>query len=218
MMTSGSKILDASLPAHILSVARLLRDGGVAVIPTDTIYALAASIYREEAVDRIYQIKNRPEDKRLPVLIASAADLPLLAREIPRPAWQLISRYWPGALTLVLPARPGLPQAIVEEGNTVAVRVPGGRVCLELLQSIGEPLVGTSANVGGMPPANTAAEAAEQLGTLVDAILADDDSQVLGAPSTIVHVSETGAIVHREGAVGQSEIRNVLGLRVDKFS
>jgi L-threonylcarbamoyladenylate synthase len=208
-------LLPAADPANIVAVSRLLRDGGVAVIPTDTVYGLAASVYREPAVDRIYAIKQRPRERQVPILLATAADLPLLVEEIPRGAWTLITHFWPGPLTLILPARPTVPRWIRGDSSTVGVRVPAGRSCLQLLQSVGEPLVGTSANVGGGPPALTAQEAMESLGSEIDAVLVDDAGLTAGSPSTVVEVSESGAVVHREGEVSASRIRQALGLRVE---
>jgi L-threonylcarbamoyladenylate synthase len=210
-----SDLLAASEPENILAVSRLLRDGGVAIIPTDTVYGLAASIYQEGAVERVYAIKKRGVEKRVPILLATAADLPLLVEDIPHAAWILISLYWPGPLTLVLPADNMVPRWMLAGGRTVAVRVPFGQSCLQLLQSVGEPLVGTSANVAGQIPALTAAQAQVQLGSLVDAVLVDDDAPLQGAVSTVVEVTDAGVIVHRQGAIGVAELRDRLGLRVD---
>jgi L-threonylcarbamoyladenylate synthase len=210
-----AEMLAASEPENILAVSRLLRDGGVAIIPTDTVYGLAASIYHQAAVDRVYAIKNRPVEKRVPILLATAADLPLLVEDIPHAAWILISLYWPGPLTLVLPARDTVPRWMLAGGRTVGVRVPSGRSCLQLLQSVGEPLVGTSANVAGQMPALTAAQANAQLGSLVDAVLVDDEAPLLGGVSTIVEVTDAGGIVHRQGEIRVAELRDRLGLRVD---
>jgi L-threonylcarbamoyladenylate synthase len=210
-----AELLAASDPENILAVSRLLRDGGVAIIPTDTVYGLAASIYHQAAVERVYAIKKRSVEKRVPILLATAADLPLLVGDIPNAAWTLISSYWPGPLTMVLPAGDTVPRWIAGGGRTVAVRVPSGRSCLQLLQSVGEPLVGTSANVAGEIPALTAAQAHAQLGSLVDVVLVDDEAPLQGAVSTVVEVTDAGVIVHRQGAIGVAELRDLLGLRTD---
>jgi L-threonylcarbamoyladenylate synthase len=209
-----SVVLPAADPATTLSAARLLRDGGVVVIPTDTVYGLAASVYQQAPVERIYAIKQRPPERQVPVLLATAADLPLLVEEVPRAAWALIARYWPGPLTLVLPARTSLPRWIRGEGRTIGCRVPASRTCLQILQVVGEPLVGTSANVVGASPALTASEALDQMGGMVDAVV-DDDRLLDGTVSTVVELTETRAIVHRAGAVSTSALRQVLGVRVD---
>lgn len=196
-----------------MAAAAILRDGGVMAVPTDTVYGLSASVYQPEAIARIYELKQRPPEKRVPVLLATAADLPLLVSEVTDLAWDLIREFWPGRLTLVLPARSSAPRILVQGGGTVAVRVPGARSTLELLQALGEPIVGTSANVSGMPPALTAAEVVSTLPG-VDAVLADDKVIAAQVSSTVVEVGPRGVDVLRIGAVPLSEIQRVAGSRI----
>jgi L-threonylcarbamoyladenylate synthase len=211
---TGTHIFTAD-PEGILGVARILRSGGIAILPTDTVYGLSASIFHPEAVDRVFEAKRRPPDRRVPILLGTAADLPIIVSNVPHAAWTLIERFWPGPLTLVLPARSSVPGTITRGGRTVAVRVPAARSCLELLQVLGEPLVGTSANVSGSPAAVTAAEALAQLGGSVDAILQDDDAIDAGISSTVVQVTTGPVVIHRVGAVTPDAIRRVLGLSVE---
>lgn len=196
----------------ILTAVGLLRDGGVVAVPTDTVYGLSASIYQPDAIARVYALKHRPPEKRVPVLLATAADLPLLASQVPDVAWELIREFWPGPLTLVLPARPSAPRDIVQGGGTVAVRVPASPPVLQLLQLLGEPIVGTSANVSGAAPSLTARDVAEQLPG-VNAVLAGDDAVRAGVSSTIVEVGRQGLDLIREGAVTMGDIQRVAGLR-----
>jgi len=206
-------IVSGERPENILAVARLLREGGIAVIPTDTVYGLAGVVFEPAAVDRIYAAKRRQPEARVPVLIATAADLSMLVKEVPAIAWALIDAFWPGPLTLVLPAKKTAPYAITRGGGTVAVRVPANRACLQLLQVLGQPVVGTSANLSGEPPATTAAGAVEQLGAAVDAVLVDDTPPA-GLASTVVEVSEGAPIIHRIGALSVEHIRQVLGVAI----
>lgn len=207
-------VLPAGAIENIVRTAGVLRDGGVAVIPTDTVYGLAASVFQPDALARVYKVKERSPEARVPILIATAADLPVLTREVPRSAWKLIDRFWPGPLTLVLPARSSLPRTLTRGGDTVAVRVPAARSCLRLLESIGESLVGTSANISGQPPATTAAEALSALGDRVDLILEDDDAIRGRLPSTVVEIAASAAIIHRVGALSPDAIRRALGSSV----
>ncbi|HZU13114.1 MAG TPA: L-threonylcarbamoyladenylate synthase [Chloroflexota bacterium] len=209
----SAPVLPAGNPESIVAAAQLLRDGGVVVIPTDTVYGLAASVFRPEAVARVFQVKERAPDVRVPVLVATAADIPLLAREVPRDAWNLIVPFWPGALTLVLPARRDLPPELTRGGDTIAVRVPAALPTLRLLEVLGEPIVGTSANISGWPAARTWEAAAAQIGGRVDAILADDNAVTGGLPSTVVELQEGQPIIHRVGAISSEQIRNALGAR-----
>jgi L-threonylcarbamoyladenylate synthase len=209
-----TRVLPGTDPENLLTAARVLRDGGVVVLPTDTLYGLTASVYQREAVERVFRIKGRALDRQVPILLATAADLPLLVSDVPRRAWSLIDRFWPGALTLVLPVSKSAPDWIARSGQTVGVRVPAGRACLELLQVLGEPAVGTSANISGQSPAITAREAASQLDGLPDLIIADDSGIKVGAPSTVVEVRDDVSVVHRLGAIGADEIREVAASRV----
>ena len=211
---TGPLLLPADRPENILAAVRLLREGGVVVIPTDTVYGLAASIFRPAAVERIMAIKGRPTGTPLPVLLATAADAPIVVQALPRLAWTLIDRFWPGALTLVFPARPNLSQVITQGGETVGIRVPAARSCLALLQSLGEPIIGTSANLSGRPSATTAAQAVAQLGTGVDAVLVDDNAIQAGVASTVVEFTDGQPVIHRVGAVSAADIRDAMGIRV----
>jgi L-threonylcarbamoyladenylate synthase len=207
-------ILPSGDRESIQTAARLLRDGEVVAIPTDTVYGLAASTLRPESVRRVFEIKGRPAAARVPVLFATAADLPLLVEEVPRVAWTLIDRFWPGPLTVVLPARPSVPSIITGGGRTVAVRVPAGRVCLELLQMLAEPVIGTSANISGRPPAKTAADVARELGNGPAAVLEDDAGIRTGIASTVVEIVDGAPVVHRVGAVTLDQLRQAAGMRV----
>lgn len=206
--------LRASDPGAIAAAAALLREGGLVAIPTDTLYGLAASVLRPEAVERVFTAKDRQPDARVPVLIATAADLPVLTRNVPRDAWGLIDQFWPGALTLVFPARRSLPDALTRGGQTVAVRVPAARTALRLLESLGEPVVGTSANLSGRPGATTAEEVLAQLDGRIDAVLEDDASVAGGLPSTIVDMTGEVPVIVRAGAVPADAVRETMGRRV----
>lgn len=210
-MTPVVLYLSASDPDAILVTARVLREGGIAVIPTDTVYGLAASIFQPQAIERVFTVKGRNPDAQVPVLIASASDLPILVSEIPRAAWPLINQFWPGALTLVFPAKAALSPLVAKRGGTVAVRVPAARSTLRLLEVLGEPLIGTSANPSGQPPATTAESAAAELGDRVDIVLADDGAITEGRPSTVVELTGGASIVHRVGAIFPGDIRTSVG-------
>lgn len=213
-MTVETALLPAAWPESIAAAAQALREGGLVVMPTDTLYGLAGSVYRPDAVERIFEVKRRAPDAGLPVLLATAADLPLVVDHVPRAAWALIAAFWPGALTVVMPARASLPQVVTGGANTVAVRVPAAQSALRLLETLGEPVIGTSANISGSTPATTAAQAMEQLGGAVDAILEDDAAIAVGRPSTVVEVTDSGPIIHRVGAISSDQIRRATGSRV----
>jgi L-threonylcarbamoyladenylate synthase len=214
MEPHSTRVLSASTPADIVVGAALLRSGGVMVVPTDTVYGLAASVLRPEAVQRVFVMKRRPPDSAVPVLLASAADLPILVHHIPAVAWALIEKFWPGALTLALPAKSNVDRTITGGGKTVAVRVPRSPACLQLLQVLGEPIVGTSANRSGDAPFVRGSSAVENLGGEPDAVLLDDEHVLGGAVSTVAEVRDDLIIVHRNGAISLEALRRAAGVRV----
>jgi L-threonylcarbamoyladenylate synthase len=188
---------------------RCLQDGGLVAFPTDTLYGLAAVASRERAVERLFEVKERPRDRPLPVLVASAADANSVAAEVPLAARRLMEAFWPGGLTLVLRRHPGFRSLALAGGDTVAVRVPAHPVALELLRRVGEPLTGTSANLSGRPGPRIAEEVRHQLGERVDLIV-DGGPCPGGVESTVVDCTVDPPRVLREGAVPAERVAAVL--------
>jgi L-threonylcarbamoyladenylate synthase len=186
--------------AVLEEAARCLQDGGLVAFPTDTLYGLAAMASQERAVERLFEAKERPRDRPLPVLIASAADVDGVVEEVSLAARRLMEAFWPGGVTVVLRRHPGFRSLALSGGDTVAVRVPAHPVALELLRRVGEPLTGTSANLFGRPGPRTAGEVRRQLGDRVDLIV-DGGPCPGGVESTVVDCSVDPPRVLREGAV-----------------
>lgn len=208
------RLLDGSDPGAIVEAGRMLRNGSVVVLPTDTGYGIAASVFQASSVERVYAIKRRDASLRLPVLIPTGADLPLVTREVPAAAWKLIGRFWPGPLTIVLPARNSVPRPITNGRGTVAVRVPGGQACLQVLEFLGEPVTGTSANISGHPSALTASDVVSQLGSTIDAVLVDDAATVHSRASTVVELVGGVMTIHRVGAISAETLRMAVATRI----
>ena len=180
-------------------VARGIRAGQVAAIPTDTVYGLAGDPFQPAVVERIFRLKGRAEDKPILLLAASRQQAESLAARLPEAFAVLAARFWPGPLTMIVPASPQVPRAITAGTGTVAVRVPGAVLTRELVRAAGRPLTGTSANRSGWRAAESAAEVREQFPWGLDWIL--DGGPARGsAPSTIVDLTGTPRVV-REGAI-----------------
>ena len=178
--------------------------GGVIAFPTDTVYGLGADAFNSTAVERIYEIKNRPKHRQLPLLIADVERLITLADPIPEIAWLLARRFWPGGLTLVLPKTDSLP-VYLASGPTIAVRVPDHPACLALIQHLGNPIIGTSANISGQPAVLTAEEVGQQLGGKIDFII-DGGKCPGGKESTVVDVTHESPTILRQGIIPSHEI------------
>ncbi len=188
----------------------MLKRGGLVAYPTDTVYGLGADPLNEKAVARIYEVKNRPRNLPLPLLLADRSDLPQVALIVPEIAWRLAERFWPGGLTLVVRKNPLIPDSITAGGDTVAVRVPDHPVTIALIRGLGRPIVGTSANLSGKPSPVTAEDVREQLGNEVDLIV-DGGRCPGGIESTVIDVSDASPAIIRVGAIPQEDIAKVCG-------
>jgi L-threonylcarbamoyladenylate synthase len=192
-------------PAEAIEAARaVLRAGGIAGVPTDTVYGLAADPFRAGATDRLFKVKRRPRTFELPVLVADIDQALTLATNVPETAERLMARFWPGALTVVLPRRPDLDADLGSDDATIGVRCPDHPVPLALCRSLG-PIATTSANRHGEAPLTTAAELAAELGSSVDLVL--DGGPCTGAASTVVDCTGAEPRLLREGRLAWDEIR-----------
>jgi L-threonylcarbamoyladenylate synthase len=183
---------------------KILQKGGVIAFPTDTVYGLGADAFNPTAVERIYGIKNRPKYQPFPLLIADVKQLTVLAEPIPEIAWFLARRFWPGGLTFVL-SKKDLVSAYLTSRPTIAVRIPNHPVCQALIQHLGNPLIGTSANISGQPAALTAKEVEQQLGGKIDLIINGGQCPG-GKESTIVDITHEPPVILRQGIIPSSEI------------
>lgn len=198
--------------------AELIRRGKVIAAPTDTLYGLLANAGNRKALLEVFRIKGRPENKPVLLLIDSRRRIPRIAREIPEAFEVLADAFWPGPLTIVLPARPEVSSTVTAGRDTVAVRVPRSPLVRALARQAGCPLTGTSANLSGRPGARSASEVFAQLGRRLPLLL-DGGRIARPAPSTILDLASDRPRILREGRVGSSEIARALrqvglGLRV----
>jgi len=197
------------LRRQMKEAVQILKKGGVIVLPTDTVYGLGADAFNSKAVDRIYEIKKRPRHLPLPLLLSNVSQITMISQSVPKVGWLLASRFWPGGLTLVLPKIASLPSYLTR-GATIAVRIPNHPSCLALIEGLGRPIIGTSANISGRPSCLTADEVKQQLGDEVDLIV-DGGKCPGGGESTIVDVTGEVPVVLRQGIIAQYEIDKVLG-------
>ena len=202
--------LSPDIQSQIENGISVLRQGGIVAFPTDTVYGLGAGAGLPRAIERIYEVKERPRDMALPLLLADVSQVTGLAESVPPVAWTLIHNFWPGALTLVLTKAASVADIIAGGGTTVAVRIPAHPVPVALAKGLGTPIVGTSANVSGQPSPLTAREVHSQFGDRVDLII-DGGRCPGGKESTVVDVTGEIPVVLREGAISREELRRVCG-------
>lgn len=202
-------ILESSDPGAEQRAAEILRSGGLVSFPTDTVYALAASLAQPSALEAIYDAKGRSLTKAIPILLSSSVEVDQVALPIPARLSRFLSMLWPGQLTVVLPARSGLPAHVTvpsaNGGRTVAVRVPDHHLARSLIEQAGGALAATSANRSGHSPATTAAAAVAQLCSSLDAVI-DGGPAPGGVASTIISLTASGFEILRQGGLSAAEL------------
>lgn len=203
--TQVKPITDPDALAFALS---LLRAGHVIAVPTDTVYGVAADGLNPDAIERLYEVKQRPRERPIPLLLADLEDVWHVIRSFPAPAHRLARTFWPGPLTLVLPARPEIPSVLLAGGTTVGVRIPAHERLRELIRRFGRPLAATSANLSDHPPALTAEDVLAQLSGRIPLIL-DDGPAPGGQPSTVVDCTGSEPVILRPGPLSEEAIARV---------
>ncbi|GGK55895.1 L-threonylcarbamoyladenylate synthase [Nocardia camponoti] len=212
-----STVYDCAQPdsraAGITAATSALKSGRLVVMPTDTLYGIAADAFDSAAVADLLAAKRRGRDMPVPVLVGSWHTIDGLVFSVRPQARELIRAFWPGALSLVVQAAPSLAWDLGDTRGTVMLRMPLHPVALELLREVG-PLAVSSANVSGQPPASTVEQARDQLGSLASVYL-DGGPAEHATASTIVDLTADQPRILREGAVSAEEIAEVLGMTPD---
>lgn len=200
------KIISIDDPQAISSAQQVLQQDGLIAFPTDTIYGLATSAFNPTGIQKVYAAKQRPEEKALPILIGEFSQLDSLVLFISEPVRRIAQKFWPGALTLILPKGPKIPSELSAYA-TVGVRMPDLPFTLRLLMATG-PLATTSANISNGPNPTSVQDVVAQLGNAVDLIL--DGGPTPGATaSTVVDASGASLKILREGPIKLTELQSL---------
>ena len=204
----NSNTPESSLVAY---AAEQIKSGQVLGMPTDTFYGLAADPFNLRAVERVYEIKSRSRHKPLSLLIESEEQAEMLARDpLPDEFYELARKFWPGPLTIIVPAASRLPLKVTANTGNVALRTPSANIPLSVIRPAGVPITATSANLSGASECTTASAVRDQLQERI-AIIVDGGPSPRDVSSTIVDLSEGGWRVLREGAVPRQAIADTLG-------
>ena len=211
-----TQILSAQAPACAQEAAKIIREGGLVAIPTETVYGLGANGLDPQAVAKIFEAKGRPQDNPLILHVADASSLDTLCHDIPPSAYRLAQLFWPGPLTMVLPANPIVPSCTTAGLLTVAVRCPDHPVTRQIIRLAGVPIAAPSANLSGKPSTTTAQHVLDDHDGKL-ALIVDGGPCQVGVESTIVDLTETPPRLLRPGGITQQQLQQVLGeLVVDK--
>ena len=189
-----------------MEASRILKRGGVCVIPTETGYGLAASVDETGALERIYQIKKRPLEKPLLILVETIEQAPVNWSGMLGCARRIMDRFWPGPVTLLLPAAANLPYPLTGGTGRIGVRISGHPVATELVMAVGRPITATSANISGKKLPKSTEEVKRQLHEVVPDYFLDSGPVPSGPASTIVDVTVEPPKIVRAGAVSPEDI------------
>jgi len=197
-------------PESITQAARILRDGGVALFPTETVYGVGADIRCAESVGRVFALKKREPSQPLMAHCASPVQMLEYVAEVPQWVQPLISRFWPGPLALIFRSSEKVPPVVTGGGQTIGIRMVGHPAVRDLLEELGAPIAGTSANLHGEPATSLFAAVSPALLGQVDVAL---DAGLCGRdiPSTVLDVTLKPPRIVRVGAVSVQEIEAVVG-------
>jgi len=194
---------------HLQYAANLIARGQVVGIPTDTFYGLAADPFNLAAVESVYRLKGRPEQKALPLLVGSIEQAVPLIRELPDSFVRLAQRFWPGALTLVVTASHRIPLKVTGNTGRIALRQPDSKITIALIEACGAAITGTSANISGFPACSSVEQLVKQMGERLPLILDGGETGATLA-STIVDLQGEQWRILREGVVLEKSIRKAI--------
>ncbi len=208
--------LSAENPDTPAIAGKIIQQGGLVAIPTETVYGLGANGLDEAAVAKIFEAKGRPQDNPLILHVSETAEIEKFCHSIPKAAYTLAEKFWPGPLTIVLPARDTVPKRTTGGLSTVAVRCPDCKVTREIIRCAGVPIAAPSANISGKPSTTTAQHVRHDHDGRIDAIVDGGPCRV-GVESTIVDLTESRPRLLRPGGITPEQLRSVLGdLVIDK--
>jgi L-threonylcarbamoyladenylate synthase len=196
-------------PSALAEAIAAIRDAELVVYPTETFYGLAADPYSDVALNRLFAVKGREAAKAVALIAADTASAFAIAREVPKAALILAEAFWPGPLTLVLPARDGFRPSLLGPDGGIGVRVSPHPIACALAAGLGHPVTATSANLSGDPPAVTVEQARIALGERVRVYL-EGGTLAGGAPSTLIAFEAAGVRIVRAGAIGEDAINSAL--------
>ena len=209
-------LLSANDPRCAETAAEIIKSGELVAIPTETVYGLGANGLDETAVAKIFVAKGRPQDNPLILHISGAEQIELFCHHIPQVAYDLAERFWPGPLTMILPAKGIVPRRTTGGLDTVGVRCPDCDVTREIIRLAGVPIAAPSANISGKPSTTTAQHVLHDHDGKIAAVV-DGGSCRVGVESTIVDLTDIRPRLLRPGGIGPEELLEVLGdLVVDK--
>ena len=190
----------------------ILKNDGIIAVPTDTLYALAASIESPKGIEKIFEIKGRSYNSPISLLINSSEQLKKYTQEIPEETWNLINQFWPGPLTIILKSSPSVPNILLAHTGKVGLRIPNNLVARNIVQKLGSAITGTSVNISGQADMISQIDIKNTFGNKIDLII-ENNIKKTNIASTILDLTVKPAIIIREGFIQKKSIQNFIEIQ-----
>lgn len=188
--------------------AELIRNGGIVVFPTETVYGIGANALNENAIKKLYDIKKRPLNKPISLLVNSIDMIEQVTKDITKLEYALIKAFFPGPLTIILKKKDIVPNIVTANQDTVGIRMPANEIALKLIDYVGSPIATPSANISGKPSGINLKDIMEDFDGKVDCFI-DDGPSKIGLASTIVQVVDGVPHILRQGSISEKQIKEV---------
>lgn len=189
--------------------AKIIRDGGIVIFPTETVYGIGANVLNAEAVKKIYEIKKRPLSKPINLLVNSIEMIEKVAKDITPLEYAIIKEFFPGPLTIILQKKDVVPDIVTANGTTVGIRMPANEIALELIKKAGVPLATSSANISDKPSKTNIKDVMSDFSEEVDCCIDGGESKI-GIASTIVQVINGVPHILRQGTITEEQINKLI--------
>lgn len=193
----------------LIEPARIIKDGGIVVFPTETVYGIGANCLDEQAIKKLYKIKQRPISKPISLLVSDMQMIKKVAKDISNIEYKLMDTFFPGPFTIILNKKNIVPDIVSAGENTIGVRMPKGDIARKLVEYVGVPIATSSANISGKPSGTNLKEIIKEFEGKVNYYIDGGESEI-GIPSTVVKVINNKVEILREGSITKEKIEEVL--------
>lgn len=189
--------------------ANIIREGGIVIFPTETVYGIGTNGFNEESIRKIYEIKKRDFSKPISLLVSNMEMVKMVAEDISDLEYALMEKFWPGPFTIILKKKKDVPDILTANGDTVGIRMPSGEIAKKIIEYAGVPIATPSANISGKPSGTNIDNIIKDFDGKVDCIIDSGESK-LGIASTIVKVINNVPHILREGSITKKQIEEVV--------
>ena len=189
--------------------AQIIKNGGIVIFPTETVYGIGTNGLDENAIKKLYEVKQRPINKPISLLVNNIEMVEKIAKNITEVEYKLMERFFPGPLTIILEKRDIVPDILTSSTNTVGIRMPSGEIAKKLIEFAGVPIATSSSNISGKPSGTNITDIKKDFKGKVDCFIDNGESE-LGIPSTVIRIIDNIPYILRQGVISEEEIRKVI--------